>query len=144
MNTELKRQVDVSLIERIEALSASQEWELADIARAMSEGRFRSRISLWNTKSGRCIIVPPFYPRRIFKDSGGYLRPWVVATNIILVITIILSLLIALFVVPSYFSAKRSALIYNKLNNTHYTTSDFFWAGDQINTRSTTTTLKIK
>jgi hypothetical protein len=141
MNTKFKRQVDASLIE---GLSASQEWELADIARAMSEGRFESRISLWNSKSGRCIIVPPFRLRRLFIDSDGYLRPWVIVTNIILVIIIVISLLIALFVVPSYFSAKRSALIYNKLNNTHYTTSDFFWAGDQINTRSTTTTLKIK
>lgn len=32
----------------------------------------------------------------------------------------------------------KSADIYNKTHNTHWTCSDFFWAGDQINTQSQT------
>lgn len=39
-------------------------------------------------------------------------------------------------------SACVKAGIYNKINNTTYTCSDFFWAHDQIN--SNTQTIKLK
>lgn len=37
-----------------------------------------------------------------------------------------------------------SAEIYNQQNGTNYTASDFFWAGDQINSQSQTINLKTK
>ncbi len=36
----------------------------------------------------------------------------------------------------------RQAEIYNRINGTSWTCGDFFWAGDQINSRSSTIQLK--
>lgn len=38
----------------------------------------------------------------------------------------------------AYYSACRSADIYNAQHHTAYTCSDFFWAGDQINAQTQT------
>ena len=37
-----------------------------------------------------------------------------------------------------YKSCDRQAEIYNKINRTNYTTSDFFWASEQINQQTQT------
>ena len=40
------------------------------------------------------------------------------------------------------YGASKQAKIYNIINNTNFTTSDFFWASEQINTQSQTINLK--
>lgn len=45
-------------------------------------------------------------------------------------------------IVFNYYASCREAEIYNRLNGTSYTCSDFFWASDQIN--SSTKTIKVK
>jgi len=42
----------------------------------------------------------------------------------------------------NWYASCRSAQMYDKLNGASFTCSDFFWAGDQIN--STSQTVKIK
>jgi hypothetical protein len=47
-------------------------------------------------------------------------------------------------IITGYFSSCQEARIYNQLNGTNYTCSDFFWAGDQINSQSQTIKLDNK
>ena len=47
-----------------------------------------------------------------------------------------------LSITADYFSSCKKASVYNVINKTNYSCSDFFWAGDQIN--SQTQTIKIK
>ena len=54
---------------------------------------------------------------------------------------IIIGFLVVIFLlicIPIWFSSCRSARIYNQRNNASYTCSDFFWAGDQVNSQSQT------
>jgi hypothetical protein len=56
-----------------------------------------------------------------------------------IVIGIVLIMLSPVF---AYYSACRSAQVYNVQNNTSFTCGDFFWASAQIN--SQTQTIKLK
>ena len=49
---------------------------------------------------------------------------------------------IILLTVTVYMESYKSAEMYNKINGTDFTTSDFFWASDQINSGSQTIKLK--
>lgn len=42
----------------------------------------------------------------------------------------------------SYYSSCKQAKVYNKINNTEFTCSDFFWASQQINSQTQTINLK--
>jgi len=42
----------------------------------------------------------------------------------------------------TYYASCQEAEIYNKLNNTSWTCSDFFWSGSQINNSTSTIHLK--
>ena len=59
-------------------------------------------------------------------------------------------LLAAIIIVPvGYFSAKHEAQLYNQKFGTHYTVSEFFWAGDTIKEflnqgKQTTQNIKIE
>ncbi len=44
--------------------------------------------------------------------------------------------------IPAYYASCRESVVFNKLNNTDFTCSDFFWASNQIN--SNTQTIKLK
>jgi len=44
--------------------------------------------------------------------------------------------------VPLYYSSCAQSRIYNQKNNTNYTCSDFFWAGEQINSQTQTIRLE--
>lgn len=44
--------------------------------------------------------------------------------------------------IPAYYASCRESAVFNKLNNTDFTCSDFFWASNQIN--SNTQTIKLK
>lgn len=70
----------------------------------------------------------------MFEDS--FLRE--VLLPIILIIIFVIALLSPIF----YFSSYKESQVYNKINGTNYSASDFFWAGDQINNQ--TQTIKIK
>lgn len=60
-----------------------------------------------------------------------------------IVVSIILVILIsALVLLPVYYSSCQKAKVFNKINQTEYTCSDFFWAKDQIN--SNTQTIKLQ
>lgn len=61
----------------------------------------------------------------------------------------ILALFVAIFIIiaaPSvlfgYYRACKEAGVFNKINSTEYTCSDFFWASKQIN--NNTQTIKLK
>jgi len=54
----------------------------------------------------------------------------VMATIFVLVISLVVFILL--------FSHHKEAEMYNSLNGTNYTMSDFLWAGDQINSQSQT------
>lgn len=71
-----------------------------------------------------------------FKDFLAFI-------GIILVLLLTLGGGIAAILVPiSWHQSCRQAEIYNRLNGTGWTCSDFFWAGDQINSSSSTVQLK--
>jgi len=61
-------------------------------------------------------------------------------------IFIVLMLLFTLLMIPviagSYYSSCKQANVFNGINNTTYSCSDFFWASNQINTN--TQTIKLK
>ena len=59
----------------------------------------------------------------------------------IIIIGVILIIFIPLFVLD-YFSSCKKVEIYNSLNDTNYSCSDFFWASNQIN--KTTQTIKLE
>jgi len=56
-----------------------------------------------------------------------------------IILIIVVSLII---IIPSIYASKKNAEVYNKLNGTNYTTSDFFWAKSQINQQSQTINIK--
>lgn len=58
------------------------------------------------------------------------------------VITGIVISVIVLITFILIFSNHRKAEIYNQINETNYTMSDFFWAEDQINSQTQTINLK--
>jgi len=59
----------------------------------------------------------------------------------VLIMAMIAGIILA-FPFAAYYSACRSAQIYNVQNNTSFTCGDFFWASAQIN--SQTQTIKLK
>lgn len=44
-------------------------------------------------------------------------------------------------IVISYFTSCKKIEVYNRINNTHWSCSDFFWAGEQINIQTQTINL---
>ncbi len=62
--------------------------------------------------------------------------------KIILWMSVIFIALIATLIFLAIKSSCVSARIFNEQNNTHYSCSDFYWAGDQINVQ--TQTIKLK
>lgn len=54
---------------------------------------------------------------------------------------IIIAVLFLLIGIP-YFVSCKEAGVFNKINGTNYSCSDFFWAREQINTQ--TQTIKLK
>lgn len=57
---------------------------------------------------------------------------------LIVIIAVVLGLIFGI----GWISSCKQKGIYNKINNTQFTCSDFFWAGEQIN--SNTQTIKLK
>ena len=57
---------------------------------------------------------------------------------IVVPIFVVIVFAVILVFVPNYYSSCREARVYNMQNNTTYTCSDFFWAGEQINSQTQT------
>ena len=53
-------------------------------------------------------------------------------------IIVIILVMFGLFFAISYISSIKESEIYNRINGTSYSASDFMWAGDQINSQSKT------
>lgn len=66
--------------------------------------------------------------------------------NIILEVirdTLLVFLIVLILIcLPIYYGSCREARVYNQINGTNYTCSDFFWASEQINQQ--TQTIKIE
>lgn len=76
----------------------------------------------------------------MFEDFIDFLKE--ILIPIILTMIILSVLIITPVTVIFYYSSCKGADLYNKQNGTQYTCSDFFWAGEQIN--SQTQTIKLK
>ncbi len=75
-----------------------------------------------------------------FKEFlGEFLFPFIVIGGMVLGMAIVIAFIVSSF---NYYSSCKQAEVYNKINSTTYTCSDFFWASDQIN--SETQTVKLK
>lgn len=74
---------------------------------------------------------------REFMDDAGWLILGFTGGVFVLIFIIA-----ALLMVPIYYSACRSAEIYNQSHATHWTCGDFFWAGNQIN--AATQTVRVR
>lgn len=57
---------------------------------------------------------------------------------VVMLMLMTIGALVLLATVSAWYGSCRSSEVYNKLNNTSYTCSDFFWAGAQINKSSQT------
>lgn len=52
--------------------------------------------------------------------------------SFVIIVAFILTLGVGLYCIVGIPTAAKEARLYNEHFNTHYTTSDFFWAGDTI------------
>ncbi len=77
------------------------------------------------------------YDLKEFLEEIGL--PFLFAVGVVFVIAIVIVFIGSSF---NYYSSCKQAEVYNKINNTTYTCSDFFWASDQINSKTQTVKLK--
>ncbi len=70
---------------------------------------------------------------------GEFAFPFTVIGGMVLVIALVIAFIGSSF---NYYSSCKQAEVYNKINSTTYTCSDFFWASDQINSKTQTVKLK--
>ncbi len=73
------------------------------------------------------------------KSDIAYLTTIIIT---ILSVIFIITLLSFIIISPTYYASSQEARIFNQLNNTNYSTWDFFWAGNQINAKSQTIKLQ--
>jgi hypothetical protein len=128
------------LMEVVERLDYFQGSEVVKLARAVERGQIRPHYLAPPEKG--VYLVLPIDPRLLFFTRSGYERDWVQFVRVSLGIILSLAILGTVIGVPLYYSASRSAQIYNSMNGTHYTAGDFMWAGDQINASTHTVHLK--
>lgn len=62
--------------------------------------------------------------------------------EIIIGIAVFMIIVVSPFIAIEYYSSCQEAKIFNELNQTEYTCSEFFWAKDQINTQVQTIRLE--
>ena len=55
--------------------------------------------------------------------------------EIIIGIAVFMIIVVSPLVAISYYGSCQEAKVFNELNGTRYTCSEFFWAGNQINTQ---------
>ena len=60
---------------------------------------------------------------------------------VLAILTIITSAILLPILALGYISSCKQAKVYNTKNQTSYSCSDFFWAGDQINSQTQTINL---
>lgn len=54
------------------------------------------------------------------------------------VVVAVIATVIGIGIGASYYAACRQAEMFNQINGTEWTCSDFFWAGEQINSQTIT------
>jgi len=57
-------------------------------------------------------------------------KEFILIGGIIMFVFLLLGVLVS---IPFIYGSSREARIYNEKHGTHWTTADFFWAGEQIN-----------
>lgn len=62
---------------------------------------------------------------------------------VFVIIFLVVFPIVVIFFGIGYYSSCKQAEIYNRQNSTNYSCGDFFWASSQINSQSSTQTIKL-